>query len=133
MKPIFDLTPAGWLRMVVYAVASLVGVAALVATSMGKPEWGEYLGTLASAGVALIGGTAIANLPKAPDQNRPVKAQGVDAVLAVLRDILAATDTKETPEVTPETTPEPEGVAPSLTPAPDTPRLPVFHMPGSGT
>lgn len=127
MKPIFDLTGAGWLRMVIYAVASLVGVAALVATSMGKPEWGEFLGTLASAGVALIGGTAIANLPKAPDQVRAQDA-AFEEELEKFRKMLAPYKAQiREPEIATNWPKLDPGPAPHPSHAAD--ELPVFRMP----
>lgn len=86
-----NLTPAGWVRLVLYVVSAMVGVAAVVATTLGYVEVAAVLGTVAGAGAAVTGGTAVANLPKAPDQQI---AAGLDlaAVLPAVVEIIRAVD-----------------------------------------
>lgn len=64
----FKLTPAGWARLLLYAVSALAGIVAVVANTLGYSDLSVLLGTLAGAGAAITGGTAAVNLPKAPDQ-----------------------------------------------------------------
>lgn len=86
------LNPMAWVRLVVYVLSALVGVAAVVATAVGQGEVAALLGTLAGAGAAVSGGTAVYNLPKAPDND---KLAGVDltAVLAAIPTIANAAQT----------------------------------------
>lgn len=62
------LNAMGWVRLVVYVISALVGVAAVVATTLGYGDIAALLGTLAGAGAAITGGTAVANIQRAPDQ-----------------------------------------------------------------
>ena len=64
------LNPAGWTRLIIYVISGLVGLAAVVVNALGMGELSLLLGTVAGAGAAITGGTAAANLPKAPDQSR---------------------------------------------------------------
>lgn len=75
------LTPMGWVRLIVYVISALVGVAAVVATTLGFGELAALLGTLAGAGAAVTGGTAVANLPKAPDQQSGLDGLNLTEVL----------------------------------------------------
>ena len=86
------LNPMAWVRLVIYVVSALVGVAAVVASTVGQGEIAALLGTLAGAGAAVTGGTAVYNLPKAPDQD---KLAGIDltAILAALPAITTAAQT----------------------------------------
>lgn len=65
-----QLNPMGWIRLVLYVLSALVGIAAVVTNALGYVDLGALLGTIAGAGAAITGGTAVANLPKAPDQSR---------------------------------------------------------------
>ncbi len=86
------LNPMAWVRLVLYVISALVGVAAVVATTLGYGDMAALLGTLAGAGAAVTGGTAVYNLPKAPDQD---KLSGIDltAILAALPAITTAAQT----------------------------------------
>ena len=75
------LNPAGWVRLVLYVISALVGVGAVVATTLGYDSIAALMGTLAGTGAAVTGGTAAYNLPKAPDQS---PTAGID-LAAVLR------------------------------------------------
>lgn len=78
------LNPAGWVRLIVYVLSALVGIATVVATTLGYDGVAAVMGTVAGAGAAITGGTAVANLPKAPDQS----LAGLD-VAAILPAVLA--------------------------------------------
>lgn len=82
------LNPAGWVRLVLYVISALVGVGAVVATTLGYDSIAALLGTLAGTGAAVTGGTAAYNLPKAPDQS---PTAGLD-LLALLRSFPEITD-----------------------------------------
>ncbi|MGJ4112448.1 hypothetical protein ACN4DU_06570 [Corynebacterium macclintockiae] len=71
------LNAMGWVRLVVYVISALVGTAAVVANTLGHGDIAGLLGTLAGAGAAVTGGTAVANIQRAPDQ-KPTPA-GVPA------------------------------------------------------
>lgn len=86
------LSPMAWVRLVIYVLAALVGIAAVVATTLGYGDIATLLGTLAGAGAAITGGTAAANLPKAPDQ-APLAGIDLAAVLHALPTIAAAAQT----------------------------------------
>ena len=76
------LTTGGTIRLVIYVLSALIGLAALILPIVGFPALGALLGTISGAAAAITGGTATYNLPKAPDQS------GVD-LQAVLPAILA--------------------------------------------
>ena len=62
------LNPAGWVRLVIYVLSALTGLAAVVVNALGYADLGVLIGTVAGAGAAITGGTAVVNLPKADDQ-----------------------------------------------------------------
>lgn len=84
------LNPAGWVRLVIYVIAALLGIAGVVTSALDMGELSALLATLASAGAAITGGTAVANLPKANDQKA-----GLDlaTLLPAIRDISDAART----------------------------------------
>lgn len=83
------LNAAGWVRLVIYILSALVGLSAVVVNTLGMGELSALLGTVAGAGAAITGGTAVVNLPKAPDQS---KTAGLDvqAAIPAILDIAAA-------------------------------------------
>lgn len=113
------LSPMAWVRLVIYVLAALVGIAAVVATTLGYGDIAALLGTLAGAGAAITGGTAAANLPKAPDQ-APLAGLDLAAALQALPTIAAAAQTYqqqasyEPRHAAPEVEPEIEGAYPGL-------------------
>lgn len=113
------LTPMAWVRLIIYIISALVGLAAVVATTLGYTDIAALLGTLAGAGAAITGGTAAANLPKAPDQ-APLAGIDLAAVLQALPTIAAAAQTYqqqatyEPRHAAPEVEPEVEGAYPGL-------------------
>ncbi|MGV3282697.1 hypothetical protein [Corynebacterium sp. 11254D000AR] len=84
------LNPAGWVRLVIYVIAALLGVAGVVTSALDMGQVSALLATLASAGAAITGGTAVANLPKAHDQKAGFD---VAALLPAIRDISDAART----------------------------------------
>lgn len=113
------LNAMGWVRLVVYVISALIGTAAVVATTLGYTDIAALMGTLAGAGAAITGGTAVYNLPKAPDQD---KFGGLDltAALQALPTIAEAAQTYqqqaayEPRHAAPEVEPEVEGAYPGL-------------------
>lgn len=87
-----QINPMGWVRLAIYILSALVGIAAVAVNAVGMGELSALLGTIAGAGAAVTGGTAAFNLPKAPDQNR---TGGIDvlSVLPALNDIAQAART----------------------------------------
>lgn len=85
------LTPMGIARLVMYVVFAAVGLAGFVVNSLGMNELGTLLGSIAAPGLAVVGGTAAFNLPKAPDQS-PAGGFSVGAVLPALFRIGEAAD-----------------------------------------
>lgn len=83
------LNPAGWVRLALYVLSALVGLAAVVVNALGMGELSALLGTVAGAAAAITGGTATYNLPKAPDQH-PTGGLNIAEVVIALRDIAAA-------------------------------------------
>lgn len=82
------LNPAGYVRLVIYVLSALTGLAAVVVNALGYADLSVLVGTVAGAGAAITGGTAVVNLPKADDQ-----ATGgfkVDEALPAILDIAAA-------------------------------------------
>lgn len=76
------LNPMGWVRLVIYILSSLVGLAAVVVNTLGYSDLGVMLGTVAGAAAAITGGTATYNLPAAPD-NKGGKLGGIDLAAAL--------------------------------------------------
>lgn len=64
------LNTAGYIRLAVYILAALTGLAAVIVNALGYSDMSVLIGTVAGAGAAITGGTATFNLPKAPDQNK---------------------------------------------------------------
>ncbi|MGJ4169986.1 hypothetical protein [Corynebacterium macclintockiae] len=83
------LTAMGWVRLVLYVVSGLIGLGAFVAATLGYGDVAHVLGTLASAGAAVTGGTAAANLGKAPDQNSKDQSSGGSLVVGEIATALA--------------------------------------------
>lgn len=84
-----NLNPAGWLRLVIYVLSALTGLAAVVVNALGYADLSVLVGTVAGAGAAITGGTAVVNLPKADDQHPPAGFNVDEAIPAIL-DIAAA-------------------------------------------
>ena len=84
-----NLNPAGWLRLVIYVLSALTGIAAVVVNALGYADLSVLVGTVAGAGAAITGGTAVANLPKADDQHPTAGFEVNEAIPAIL-DIAAA-------------------------------------------
>lgn len=84
-----NLNVAGYIRLVIYILAALTGLAAVIVNALGYTDMGVLIGTVAGAGAAITGGTATFNLPKAPDQG---KMAGFDlsAALPAIMEIAAA-------------------------------------------
>lgn len=108
-----DLTTGGAVRLVVYVVGALIGLAALVATVLGYGELSALLATVAAGAAAITGGTATFNLEKAPDQKTPLDVR--ELLPALLQVASAVKDYRQddTPEVT-----APAPVAPQPDPIP---------------
>lgn len=83
------LNPAGWVRLVIYVLSALTGLAAVVVNALGYADLSVLVGTVAGAGAAITGGTAVVNLPKADDQH-PTGGFKVDEALPAILDIAAA-------------------------------------------
>lgn len=82
------LNPAGYLRLVIYVLSALTGLAAVVVNALGYADLSVLVGTVAGAGAAITGGTAVVNLPKADDQT--TGGFKVDEALPAILDIAAA-------------------------------------------
>lgn len=85
------LNVMGIIRLVIYILSALVGLAAVVVNAVGMGELATVLGTAAGAVAAITGGTASYNLPKAPDQK--LGGFQVEEFLPAIREIAAAANT----------------------------------------
>lgn len=81
------LTTGGTIRLVIYVVSALVGLAALILPIVGFPALGALLGTISGAAAAITGGTATYNLPKAPDQRGVDLAAVLPAIMALVEGV----------------------------------------------
>lgn len=63
-----NLNAQGIVRLFIYIVSALMGLAAVVAPVLGYADLGAALGTVAGALAAVSGATATYHLPKADDQ-----------------------------------------------------------------
>lgn len=89
-----DLTPAGWVRLVLYVITVIVGLVAYVAGQLGAVEVSTAFASMSTALAVLIGGTAAANVPKAPDQ-------GIGQVLDRLRGMTTVPVAEAVPVIAP--------------------------------
>ena len=62
------LNSAGFVRLGIYVISALMGLAAVVAPVLGYVDLGAALGAVSGALAAVAGGVASYNLPKADDQ-----------------------------------------------------------------
>ena len=110
------LTTGGIIRLVIYVVSALIGLAALILPIVGFPALGALLGTISGAAAAITGGTATYNLPKAPDQSGVDLQAILPAILALVEGVKGYTPDKpvEAP-VEPVTTVEVPEAAPNYT------------------
>lgn len=81
------LTTGGTIRLVIYVLSALVGLAALILPVVGFPALGALLGTISGAAAAITGGTATYNLPKAPDQSGVDLAAVLPAIMALVEGV----------------------------------------------
>lgn len=85
-----NLNVAGYVRLAIYVLSALTGLAAVIVNSLGFSDLSVLIGTVAGAGAAITGGTATFNLPKAPDQDKTGGFQLNDALPAILEIAAAA-------------------------------------------
>lgn len=85
-----NLNVAGYVRLAIYILAALTGLAAVIVNALGFSDLGVLIGTVAGAGAAITGGTATYNLPKAPDQSKTGGFELNDALPAILEIAAAA-------------------------------------------
>ena len=110
------LTTGGIIRLVIYIVSALIGLAALILPIVGFPALGALLGTISGAAAAITGGTATYNLPKAPDQRGVDLAAVLPAILALVEGVKDYTPDKPVDApVEPVTTVEVPEAAPNST------------------
>ncbi|MFR9882495.1 hypothetical protein ACL1NM_11950 [Corynebacterium striatum] len=113
------LNPAGWTRLIIYIISGLIGLTAVVVNALGMGDLSLLLGTVAGAGAAITGGTAAANLPKAPDQSRTGGLELEKLVPAILEIAAAASAYRSAVEYQPK----------HEAPAPQASTLPVYTGP----
>lgn len=77
----------GVVRIVLYVLGALCGLAALILPLLGIDYLTGILTALAGAAAAITGGTAVYNVPKAKDQKQDLSIAEVGgALLAVIRE-----------------------------------------------
>lgn len=92
---------SGVVRIVLYVLGALCGLAALVLPLLGIDHLTGMLTALAGAAAAITGGTAVYNVPKAHDQKQDLSIAEVGgALLAVIREgqALAASKSSQSDE-----------------------------------
>lgn len=92
---------SGVVRIVLYVLGALCGLAALVLPLLGIDYLTGILTALAGAAAAITGGTAVYNVPKAKDQKQDLSIAEVGgALLAVIREgqALAASKSSQSDE-----------------------------------
>ena len=92
---------SGVVRIVLYVIGALCGLAALVLPLLGIDHLTGMLTALAGAAAAITGGTAVYNVPKANDQKQDLSISEVGgALLAVIREgqALAASKSSQSDE-----------------------------------
>lgn len=124
----FDLTPAGWVRLVLYVVLVLAAVVAGVGSEFGLGQFEGVAAQLLVVLGAVTGTTASMNVSKAPDHEMKLSE-----VLPALRDL--SYEVRDMQLTTPDIIAErvSEKTAEKLRPKPvdddDTGTLPVFRRP----
>ena len=95
-----SVNTAGVVRIVLYVIGVLCGLAALILPQLGIVHLTGMLTSLAGAAAAITGGTAVFNVPKAKDQQQDLSISEIGgALLAVIREGQALAAPKH---VTPE-------------------------------
>ena len=92
---------SGVVRIILYVIGALCGLAALVLPLLGIDHLTGMLTALAGAAAAITGGTAVYNVPKANDQKQDLSIAEVGgALLAVIREgqALAASKSSQSDE-----------------------------------
>lgn len=88
----------GAVRIVLYVIGALCGLAALILPLFGIDHLTGVLTSLAGAAAVITGGTAVYNVPKAKDQNRELSIAEVGgALLAIIREGQALAASKAEP------------------------------------
>lgn len=78
---------SGVVRITIYVIGALCGLAALVLPLLGIDNLTGILTALAGAAATITGGTAVYNVPKAKDQKQDLSIAEVGgALLAVIRE-----------------------------------------------
>ena len=91
---------AGVVRIVLYVIGALCGLAAVILPLVGIDHLTGMLTALAGAAAVITGGTAVYNVPKAKDQKQDLSIAEIGgALLAVIREgqALATPKTDNTP------------------------------------
>ena len=78
---------AGVVRIVLYVIGALCGLAAVILPLVGIDHLTGLLAALAGAAATITGGTAVYNVPKAKDQKQDLSIAEIGgALLAVIRE-----------------------------------------------
>lgn len=91
------VTPGGWVRLGLYVVAVLAGLAAVLAEPLGFAGLTEVLMSISGVLLVATGGTAALNLGKADDQKLNVRQLG-PAVIDLVREVQDLRKQAATPE-----------------------------------
>lgn len=121
-SPAKPITPGGWVRLGLYVVAVLAGLASVLAEPLGFGGLTDVLAAVAGVLLVATGGTAALNLGKADDQQVKLRELGpalidVLAEVRLLRENAATAD--EVADAIEARHPEPEPAPAPVTP--DTP------------
>lgn len=116
-KPV---TPGGWVRLALYAVAVLAGLASVLAEPLGFGGLTELLMSISGLLLVATGGTAALNLGKADDQQLNLRdlIPAVGNVVTEVRDLRERQPQEVADEVEKRVTPTP---APAPQPEPQEP------------
>lgn len=117
-SPTKPITPGGWVRLGLYAVAVLAGLASVLAEPLGFGGLTDVLASISGLLLVATGGTAALNLGKADDQQVKLRELGpalIDVLdeVRVLRENAATADEVADAIEARQPKPEPEPVAPT--------------------
>ena len=133
-----NLTPGGWVRIALYVIAVLAGLAAVLAEPLGFGGLEDLLVSVSGVLLVATGGTAALNVQRAPDQqidwrdliagvfdvkNNVELLRAESATPATVADELEARRVFTPAPPAPEDAPAPQHAAPS-----DEMGLPVYHQ-----
>lgn len=85
-----NITTRGIIRLVIYVLGALAGLAAAILPALGIGDYTALLTAIAGAAAVITGGTAAYNIERAPDQHRDLDLGALlPSIIAIVREGIA--------------------------------------------